>query len=84
MQDRIGLVKRRRRGHFTKTLEKTTGQRLRSSKKTRTKRKAPPKKRQRGGKFDIQKTGLENQEWNFILILHLRRNVINSLDQAHF
>ena len=27
---------------------------MRSSKKTRTKRKAPPKKRQRGGKFDIQ------------------------------
>ena len=27
---------------------------MRSSKKTRTKRKAPPKKRLRGGKFDIQ------------------------------
>ena len=27
---------------------------MRSSKKKRTKRKAPPKKRQRGGKFDIQ------------------------------
>ena len=27
---------------------------MRSSRKTRTKRKAPPKKGQRGGKFDIQ------------------------------